>query len=416
MIRRGVQIQLLVFLLITVLGVSYVGAPLRRAGRASSGVGYMVTADFAESGGIFSNAEVTYRGVPSAGSTSSSCAATASHVDLRHRRGARRSRTTRSPSSRTGRRSASSTSTCSRARPARPVPRRRRRDRRRQDTASRCTPRPCCSTSTSWSTRSTSATWSWSSTSWARRSPAPAGPAAAARLGNALDPGRGEAARDGPADRGRPDRAGYPGRLRPGDQELRRRPGPARDTLRKRPRPAQDARQAPSASQRAADPGARRTGRRSRRCSANLLQRPGHGGPLDGAGADPRDLPRVVAGGSRLCPATAPRTSAWSSTSAARRPASRGTRGTNQRRAQRRRPTLPPTPTPAPPTAARRARPPGRRPERPPPFSAGRRARGPRRPARHGTDGTYHRPTGPFRRRSCRLRRRPAGGLGSGAP
>ena len=63
MIRRGVKVQLLVVLVITVLGVSYVGARYVGLGSAITGSGYVVNADFAESGGIFQGAEVTYRGV-----------------------------------------------------------------------------------------------------------------------------------------------------------------------------------------------------------------------------------------------------------------------------------------------------------------------------------------------------------------
>jgi phospholipid/cholesterol/gamma-HCH transport system substrate-binding protein len=63
MIRRGVQVQLLVFLVITLLGVSYVGGNYVGLTDKVLGGSYVVTADFAESGGIFTNAEVTYRGV-----------------------------------------------------------------------------------------------------------------------------------------------------------------------------------------------------------------------------------------------------------------------------------------------------------------------------------------------------------------
>jgi phospholipid/cholesterol/gamma-HCH transport system substrate-binding protein len=62
-IRRGTKVQLLVFALITVLGLSYVSANYVGLGRALLGSGYVVTADFPQSGGIFENAEVTYRGV-----------------------------------------------------------------------------------------------------------------------------------------------------------------------------------------------------------------------------------------------------------------------------------------------------------------------------------------------------------------
>jgi phospholipid/cholesterol/gamma-HCH transport system substrate-binding protein len=63
MIRRGTKVQLAVFALITLLGVSYVGAHYAGLGRLVHTTGDLVSADFAQSGGIFVNAEVTYRGV-----------------------------------------------------------------------------------------------------------------------------------------------------------------------------------------------------------------------------------------------------------------------------------------------------------------------------------------------------------------
>lgn len=63
MIARGVKLQLIVFALLTALGVSYVGARYVGLTEKLFGSGYVVTANFAESGGIFPNAEVTYRGV-----------------------------------------------------------------------------------------------------------------------------------------------------------------------------------------------------------------------------------------------------------------------------------------------------------------------------------------------------------------
>ncbi|MEV7687056.1 MlaD family protein [Streptomyces bungoensis] len=64
MITRTVKAQLLAFTAVTALGVSYVGA--RYTGLVDDVLhrGYTVRADFAESGGIFPGAEVTYRGVP----------------------------------------------------------------------------------------------------------------------------------------------------------------------------------------------------------------------------------------------------------------------------------------------------------------------------------------------------------------
>ncbi|MFG2353290.1 MCE family protein [Streptomyces sp. NPDC048521] len=64
MITRTVKAQLLAFATVTALGVSYVGA--RYTGLVDDVLdrGYTVRADFAESGGVFPGAEVTYRGVP----------------------------------------------------------------------------------------------------------------------------------------------------------------------------------------------------------------------------------------------------------------------------------------------------------------------------------------------------------------
>jgi phospholipid/cholesterol/gamma-HCH transport system substrate-binding protein len=59
-IGRTAKLQVLVFLVVSVLGVGYVG--LRYVGFGAGG--FRVHADFAEAGGIFANAPVTYRGVP----------------------------------------------------------------------------------------------------------------------------------------------------------------------------------------------------------------------------------------------------------------------------------------------------------------------------------------------------------------
>jgi phospholipid/cholesterol/gamma-HCH transport system substrate-binding protein len=62
-IRRSVKLQLVAFLAITLIGVSYLSARYVGLGAKLFGGGYTVTADFADSGGIFTGAEVTYRGV-----------------------------------------------------------------------------------------------------------------------------------------------------------------------------------------------------------------------------------------------------------------------------------------------------------------------------------------------------------------
>ena len=64
MITRAVRIQLMVFLLITVVGVAFVGAKYAQLDKLLFDHDYRVSASFAESGGIFTGAEVTYRGHP----------------------------------------------------------------------------------------------------------------------------------------------------------------------------------------------------------------------------------------------------------------------------------------------------------------------------------------------------------------
>lgn len=83
MIRRGTKVQLLVFALITVLGLSYVSARYVGLGERLTGSGYLVTADFDTSGGIFENAEVTYRGVAVGRVDRMRLADDGVHVDLR---------------------------------------------------------------------------------------------------------------------------------------------------------------------------------------------------------------------------------------------------------------------------------------------------------------------------------------------
>ncbi|MER5179412.1 MlaD family protein [Streptomyces sp. NPDC002896] len=64
MITRTVKAQLIAFATVTAVGVSYVGSQYTGLGDSLLGSGYTVRADFADSGGIFPGAEVTYRGVP----------------------------------------------------------------------------------------------------------------------------------------------------------------------------------------------------------------------------------------------------------------------------------------------------------------------------------------------------------------
>jgi len=64
MLRRSTKIQLILFVVITLLGVSYVAAEYVGLAKYVTGDdGCTVKADFPSSGGIFTNAEVTYRGV-----------------------------------------------------------------------------------------------------------------------------------------------------------------------------------------------------------------------------------------------------------------------------------------------------------------------------------------------------------------
>jgi virulence factor Mce-like protein len=63
-IKRGVKIQLLIFAMITVLGVGYASVRYVGIGGGLLNRSYMAFVDLTDSGGIFTGAEVTYRGVP----------------------------------------------------------------------------------------------------------------------------------------------------------------------------------------------------------------------------------------------------------------------------------------------------------------------------------------------------------------
>jgi phospholipid/cholesterol/gamma-HCH transport system substrate-binding protein len=63
-ISRQTKLQLLVFGLISILGLSFTGVRYAGLGRFFQDQGYVVSADFSDSGGIFKGAEVTNRGVP----------------------------------------------------------------------------------------------------------------------------------------------------------------------------------------------------------------------------------------------------------------------------------------------------------------------------------------------------------------
>jgi phospholipid/cholesterol/gamma-HCH transport system substrate-binding protein len=64
MITRTVKFQVLTFLVVSLLGVAYVGLRYVGLGDSLFGRAYVVHADFSVAGGIFTNAAVTYRGVP----------------------------------------------------------------------------------------------------------------------------------------------------------------------------------------------------------------------------------------------------------------------------------------------------------------------------------------------------------------
>jgi phospholipid/cholesterol/gamma-HCH transport system substrate-binding protein len=63
-ISRQTTLQLLVFLVISVVGLGYTAVNYAGLGKYFTDQGYEVSANFADSGGIFERAEVTYNGVP----------------------------------------------------------------------------------------------------------------------------------------------------------------------------------------------------------------------------------------------------------------------------------------------------------------------------------------------------------------
>ncbi|AYJ48341.1 MCE family protein [Rhodococcus sp. P1Y] len=64
MVSRLLRVQLLIFVVVAVIGTVFIGAKYVRLDTLLGYGQYRVTAQFADSGGIFTNAEVTYRGVP----------------------------------------------------------------------------------------------------------------------------------------------------------------------------------------------------------------------------------------------------------------------------------------------------------------------------------------------------------------
>lgn len=63
MLLRATKVRLFLFAMIAVIGIAYVGGTYAGLDRLFGARGYRVTVQLADSGGIFPNAEVTYRGV-----------------------------------------------------------------------------------------------------------------------------------------------------------------------------------------------------------------------------------------------------------------------------------------------------------------------------------------------------------------
>jgi phospholipid/cholesterol/gamma-HCH transport system substrate-binding protein len=89
MITTGTKLRVLVFLVVSVLGVGYVAVRYVGLGDRVLGRGYLVHADFREAGGVFPNAPVTYRGTPVGRVTAVRLHDDGVRVDLRLRRGVR---------------------------------------------------------------------------------------------------------------------------------------------------------------------------------------------------------------------------------------------------------------------------------------------------------------------------------------
>lgn len=89
MIGRTAKLQVLAFVLVSVLGISYVGIRYVGLGDRLLGGGYVVHVDLARAGGIFANAPVTYRGVPVGRITAVNLRPDGVRADLRINRGVR---------------------------------------------------------------------------------------------------------------------------------------------------------------------------------------------------------------------------------------------------------------------------------------------------------------------------------------
>ncbi|MGW4297705.1 MCE family protein [Micromonospora chersina] len=89
MIGRTVKLQVLAFVLVSILGVGYVGVRYVRLGDRLFHTGYVVHVDLARAGGLFANAPVTYRGVPVGRVTAVALRGDGVRADLRIDRGVR---------------------------------------------------------------------------------------------------------------------------------------------------------------------------------------------------------------------------------------------------------------------------------------------------------------------------------------
>ncbi|PZG01111.1 MCE family protein [Micromonospora deserti] len=89
MIGRGTKLKVLVFVVVSLLGVTYVGVRYVGLGDRLLGGGYVVHLDLARAGGIFPHAPVTYRGVPVGRVTAVTLRGEGVRADLRIQRGVR---------------------------------------------------------------------------------------------------------------------------------------------------------------------------------------------------------------------------------------------------------------------------------------------------------------------------------------
>ncbi|TDB76763.1 MCE family protein [Micromonospora sp. KC723] len=89
MIGRGTKLKVFVFVVVSLLGVTYVGVRYVGLGDRLLGGGYVVHLDLARAGGIFPHAPVTYRGVPVGRVTAVTLRGDGVRADLRIQRGVR---------------------------------------------------------------------------------------------------------------------------------------------------------------------------------------------------------------------------------------------------------------------------------------------------------------------------------------